>query len=245
MRQRGEEVDRRVPGSVTLIGTEHVSPSSLDEIKDTIALVQPDIVALELCGRRYSGDIPPVYLPKSQRASLRTRTTLSLLNRVEHRAGRETHVGPPETDMEVAVRHARRHGADLVLLDRDLFVTLDRFWSNASTVESLRLLWHLGTSAFGGQSALSPASDSTRPDAGSTATYLATARELFPAFHTAVLTERDNYMARRLNELRCAGYDVVAVVGAAHRPGIEAALDTALPNGPALPPFTPPGVTSS
>ncbi|MFB6142421.1 MAG: conjugal transfer protein TraB, partial [Halorientalis sp.] len=41
----------------------------------------------------------------------------------------------------------------------------------------------------------------------------------------ALIDERDAYIAHNLHELRRAGYDVLAVVGAGHREGIERYLD--------------------
>ncbi|PSP40130.1 conjugal transfer protein TraB, partial [Halobacteriales archaeon QH_2_66_30] len=50
-------------------------------------------------------------------------------------------------------------------------------------------------------------------------------RRFSPGGAEALIDERDAYIAYRLIALRDAGYDVVAVVGAGHREGIERYLD--------------------
>ncbi|MUV89966.1 hypothetical protein GJ629_08725 [Halapricum sp. CBA1109] len=50
-------------------------------------------------------------------------------------------------------------------------------------------------------------------------------RQFSPGGAEALIDERDAYIAYRLVALREAGYDVVAVVGAGHRAGIQAYLD--------------------
>jgi pheromone shutdown protein TraB len=58
-------------------------------------------------------------------------------------------------------------------------------------------------------------------------------RQFSPGGAEALIDERDAYIAHRLVALREAGYDVVAVVGAGHRAGIEQYLD----NPETLPPM--------
>ncbi|ESS08548.1 MAG: TraB determinant protein [uncultured archaeon A07HN63] len=50
-------------------------------------------------------------------------------------------------------------------------------------------------------------------------------RQFSPGGADALIDERDAYIAHRLVDLRDAGYDVLAVVGAGHREGIERYLD--------------------
>ncbi|MFB6157001.1 MAG: TraB/GumN family protein [Haloferacaceae archaeon] len=58
-------------------------------------------------------------------------------------------------------------------------------------------------------------------------------RQFSPGGAAALIDERDAYIAHRLVELRAAGEDVVAVVGAGHREGVERYLDAP----ETLPPF--------
>jgi pheromone shutdown protein TraB len=58
-------------------------------------------------------------------------------------------------------------------------------------------------------------------------------RRFSPGGAEALIDERDAYIAHNLVQLRSAGYDVLAVVGAGHREGIERYLD----NPDTLPPF--------
>ncbi|ERH11973.1 MAG: TraB determinant protein, partial [halophilic archaeon J07HB67] len=51
-------------------------------------------------------------------------------------------------------------------------------------------------------------------------------RAFSPGGAEALIDERDAYIAHNLVDLRAAGYDVVAVVGAGHRAGVESYLQT-------------------
>ena len=43
----------KVSDNIILIGTAHISKESVKEVKEAIEKYQPDIVAVELCKRRY------------------------------------------------------------------------------------------------------------------------------------------------------------------------------------------------
>jgi len=42
-----------ISDNIILIGTAHISKDSVNEVKDAIRIYKPDIVAVELCKRRY------------------------------------------------------------------------------------------------------------------------------------------------------------------------------------------------
>ena len=47
----------KVNDDIILIGTAHISKDSVREVKEAIKKYKPDIVAVELCKRRYEGII--------------------------------------------------------------------------------------------------------------------------------------------------------------------------------------------
>ena len=44
-----------IDDGIVLIGTAHISQKSVDEVKAAIETYKPDVVAVELCQRRYDG----------------------------------------------------------------------------------------------------------------------------------------------------------------------------------------------
>jgi pheromone shutdown protein TraB len=137
-------------GSVRVVGTAHVSADSVDEVERAIAEERPDVVAVELDEGRYrqlQGDSP-----EDLDASdlLRGNTVFQflaywMLSYVQTRMGEEFDI-QPGADMLAAVDAAEEHGTDIALVDRDIQVTIQRFWTRLSGLEKLKLVGGLSMS---------------------------------------------------------------------------------------------------
>ena len=120
-------------GSVTVVGTAHVSEDSVREVEETIERERPDVVAVELDESRYrrlKGGEPDDIDPKDL---IRGRTVFQfiaywLLSYVQAKLGERFDV-EPGADMMAAVDTAERLGLGVALVDRDIQLTVRRFWS--------------------------------------------------------------------------------------------------------------------
>ena len=137
-------------GSVTVVGTAHVSERSVDEVEATIERERPDVVAVELDEGRYrqlNGETPD---DLDAGDLLRGNTVFQflaywMLSYVQTRLGERFDI-EPGADMKAAVDVAESLGIDVALVDRDIQTTIQRFWARMSIVEKLRLV---GGLAFG------------------------------------------------------------------------------------------------
>ena len=137
-------------GSVSVVGTAHVSKASVEEVETTIADEQPDIVAVELDDGRYrqlKGEEPDD-LDASD--LLQGNTVFQflaywMLSYVQTRLGEQFDIDPG-ADMLAAVETAEGHGIDVALVDRDIQETIQRFWARMTITEKLRMV---GGLAFG------------------------------------------------------------------------------------------------
>lgn len=124
-------------------------------------------------------------------------------------------------DMSAAVEEAEKRGIPVVLIDREIQVTLKRFWEELSLFERVKTVGALVASFFGiggvDVEEIDRAIEEERIDG-----YVDELREFSPGGARALLDERDAYMASRLSEL---DGKVVAVVGAGHEEGIRRHLD--------------------
>lgn len=221
------DADTDTDGSVTIVGTAHASPDSLADIRETIADLDPDVVAVELCARRYTGRTPDdaPYAGDDVSPSVRTLLFLPLMQYLQERTAEQRGLDPDMTDMGVAIDSAIETDSQLALLDRDILTTFSRFWSNASIREHLRVVASIGLAIVRGDSTLlNTATPERETDTDVVQEYRDTTQDSFPTFRTVFLDERDEIMAMRLRSLQERGYDTVAVVGAAHKPGIRQAL---------------------
>ena len=207
---------------ITIIGTAHISKDSVDEVKERINELQPDIVAVELCEPRYRGltqqrDIPILELIKDKNSMfVITNILLSLLQR---RLGEEVGI-KPGLEMITAIDTAKELGINFALVDRDIGITLKRTLSKMGFFEKLRTVKELVFAFDVSKEDLETEIEELKKDEKIT-DVLKLLEGVSPNLFRVMVKERDAYMARKLLELQKTHENVVAVVGAGHKKGIE------------------------
>ncbi|QLH76525.1 TraB/GumN family protein [Halosimplex rubrum] len=139
-RERGE-------GEVHVLGTAHVSEQSVEKVEETIAERKPDVVAVELDEGRFrqlKGETPDDIDPGDM---LRGNTVFQflaywMLSYVQTRMGKKLGVDPG-ADMLAAVDAAEEHGLGVALVDRDIQMTVQRFWARLSPLRKISMLGNL------------------------------------------------------------------------------------------------------
>ena len=131
-------------GRVRVVGTAHVSADSVAEVEEVIDEEHPDVVAVELDEGRYrqlKGQTPDDLEASDL---LRGNTVFQflaywMLSYVQSRLGERFDI-QPGAEMLAAVEAAEAQGAEVALVDRDIQVTIQRFWRKLSTLERIRLV---------------------------------------------------------------------------------------------------------
>ncbi|SDQ91030.1 TraB/GumN family protein [Natronobacterium texcoconense] len=131
-------------GSVDVLGTAHVSQASVDEVHETVDEKRPDVVAVELDEGRYrqmQGGTPDDLEAKDLLSGNTVFQFLAywMLSYVQSRLGDQFDV-EPGADMQAALEAAERNGSGVALVDRDIQVTIQRFWSRLSFTEKLKMV---------------------------------------------------------------------------------------------------------
>lgn len=140
-------IEELAPG-VVVVGTAHVSPSSVAEVEATIRERRPARVLVELDPRRLEALRDPEAWRKTDIVQVikQGKQHLFLLQlylaSVQAKMGRETGV-PPGTELLRAVQVAGEVGAEVVLIDRDISITLKRGFAALTLPRRLRLFWNL------------------------------------------------------------------------------------------------------
>ncbi len=145
MSDRAEPVSGE--GSVHVVGTAHVSQDSVREVEETIEAERPDVVAVELDEGRYrqmQGETPDDLDPGDL---LRGNTVFQfiaywMLSYVQSQLGEKFDVSPG-ADMLAGVETAESLGIDVALVDRDIQLTIQRFWKRMSAFEKLQMAGNL------------------------------------------------------------------------------------------------------
>ena len=146
----GGDADGTGDGSVTVVGTAHVSDRSVEEVEEAIDRERPDVVAVELDEGRYrqlQGETPD---DLDAGDLLRGNTVFQflaywMLSYVQTRLGERFDI-EPGADMRAAIDVAEGLGVDVALVDRDIQTTIQRFWARMTVAEKLRMI---GGLAFG------------------------------------------------------------------------------------------------
>ncbi|WP_435178133.1 TraB/GumN family protein [Halorussus sp. AFM4] len=226
-------------GSVRVVGTAHVSADSVEEVRETIDAERPDVVAVELDEGRYrqmQGEVAEDLEPSDLLEGNTVFQFLAywMLSYVQTRMGDRFDI-EPGADMQAAIEAAEAVGSEVALVDRDIQLTIQRFWARMSLVEKLRMVWELCLAMIGvGGDPEDEEFDIEELTDGDVVTAMMEEfRQFSPGGAEALIDERDAFIAHNLVQLRDAGHDVVAVVGAGHRAGIEKYLK----NPETLPPM--------
>jgi len=235
----------KIGDNIILVGTAHISKDSVEEVKQVIAEFKPDIVAVELCKRRYEAitkkdkweSTPVTQLLKSNQAYLMLAQTF--LGSIQRKLGKEYGVEPGSemvAAMDEAKKHnldvalvdmdeAKKHNLDVALVDRDISITLKRAWKKMGIREKFRLSWEFLKAMLGfDEEELEELDLKELMNQDMISTLMEEFGEIAPSVTTVLIHERDEYIAKKILDKSKEGR-IVAVVGAGHLKGIQKHLE--------------------
>ncbi len=131
-------------GNVTVVGTAHVSAESAERVEERIREERPDVVAVELDEGRYrqmQGETPDDIEAKDLLSGNTVFQFLAywMLSYVQTRMGDRFDI-EPGADMRAGIDTAEELGMGVALVDRDIQVTMQRFWTRLSIGEKAKLV---------------------------------------------------------------------------------------------------------
>ncbi len=207
---------------IRIVGTAHVSAKSVQEVRDAIEEFEPDIVGVELDPGRYAAlkeDAPEPSISDILKGGNFTRVLVQwLLAYIQQRIGADTGVRPG-AEMLAAIEEAEAHQKHVALIDRDIRITLMRFWGKMTIWEKIKMFFVLIASVIGIGGKEIDVDELTKQDVVSAA--LEEFREFSPNGAAALIDERDAYLAHQLISLGSRYERVLAVIGAGHVHGVE------------------------
>ena len=208
---------------ILLVGTAHVSPQSVNEVKEAIESFKPDVVAVELCKSRYKvltekerwDNTPITNFLKGNRAYLLLAQTF--LSSIQHRMGRKFG-SEPGAEMLTAIEEAKKKGIKIALVDRDITITLKRAWTMMGVREKIRLAWEF-IKAMVGSEEEEDFNIEEMMEQDIISSMMEEFGSIAPSVKNVLIDERDKYIAKRILDEKKKG-KVLAVVGAGHIDGI-------------------------
>lgn len=223
--------------AVLLVGTAHISPESIDEVRSLIASERPLRVCVEIDEGRWKSmsegqDWASLDIGKVLREGKGFLLMANLaLSGFQRRMGSEVGVKPGE-EMLAAVRAAEELGLPYAFCDREVQLTLKRAWGKSNLWNRSKLIASLASSAFTNEK-LSEAEIEKLKERSELEEMMGELADFLPSVKEVLIDERDRYLAAKIfleakrpdaapeggeAEGRPAA---LAVVGAGHLSGIE------------------------
>lgn len=220
-----ENVDKLEVGDKTiyLVGTAHISQKSVELAEEMIRTIKPDSVAVELCNSRYESLKNPDRWKNTDIISVIKEGKAYVLLAQIMIAGFQKKLGDqlkvkPGAEMLRSAKVAEEVGANIVLADREVKTTLKRTWSNLGLWGMCKLVFTM----FQGlllDKKIDEAEIERLKSSDALEEMMAEFSKALPGVRTALIDERDSYLAEKIKH--SPGKTVVAVIGAGHIPGIK------------------------
>jgi pheromone shutdown-related protein TraB len=210
-----------------VLGTAHVSSSSVEAVKAQIESFQPDIVAVELCQSRYGALTSNRRLDKEGLLKVVKEGKAPLVMLQSLLAAEQRKMGldegeQPGAELLAAVETAEAAQLEVALIDRDIQTTLRRAWKKMKFFEKIKILWSL---LGDDEDEDAPEVSQLLEDQDLLTSLMEELRTFSPGAGSVLIDERDAYLAGKISGLESQGdKKILAVVGAGHLKGIEAHL---------------------
>ena len=217
---------------LTLLGTAHVSRASADQVRKLIQTGGYDVIAVELCRSRFNALMDPRSLAQMDLFSVIRQNRVYMvaanlvLSAYQQRLADQFGI-EPGAEQRTALRMAKELDMPVMLIDREIGITLKRISAN--------LGWWKRYGLFAGLMAAMVTSDEVTEEEverlkdgdvleTAFAEFAADRRDLY----VPLIEERDRYMAAKLRRemARLGAKRVLAVVGAGHLKGITETLES-------------------
>lgn len=191
-----------------IVGTSHISPKSVSCVSKIIREEKPDVVAVELCPKRYY----------ALTHKLRGEAAISIFSKIQRKLGETTGVFPGK-EMVAAVKTAQKIGSKVLFIDKDIdeiIYEMSKIPMREKLMMFLKIMLgyvYVGISRF----------DLTEvPDEKLVRRAVGELKKRFPHTYKVLIKDRNRHMLDNLRNLKCK--KVVVVVGAGHKNQIERSL---------------------
>lgn len=222
----------------TLLGTAHVSRASAEEVAELIQSGEFDAVAIELCQTRHRSIVDPDAMARLDlfqviRSGKAGMVAASLaLGAFQQRVAEQSGI-EPGAEMRAAISEAEKAGLPVLLVDREVGVTLKRVYHGVPWWQRMGLISGLFASLLSRQTVTEEEIERLKQGDVLESTFNEFAAQS-EALYRPLIAERDRYMALRLLEENPAGRyrNVLVVIGAGHLKGLGEHLRGKLPDDP-------------
>ena len=211
-------------GNLWLIGTSHISPESVKEVRKVILENEVDIVAIELDKGRFlslMGKKSKIRIREIRRIGVKGFLFMLLGAWVEEQLGKVVKT-KPGAEMKSAVKAAAKIKARIALIDQNINITLKRLFKEITWKEEFRFVWDIIKGVVLRKQEIEGFDLRKVPSENMIAKLVDKVKDRYPSIYKTLIHERNIVMANRLVKMMQREEDkkIVAVVGAGHVRGM-------------------------
>ncbi|MFH0874849.1 MAG: TraB/GumN family protein [archaeon] len=212
-----------IQGNFAIIGSSHIASQSVEEVKRAFDTFQPDIVALELDQKRFTGLLNKEKNEKKPSAKYmikRIGLTGFLFAKIgefaQKKLGEIVNMDPG-SEMITAIKVAGERKIQIALIDQDIEITLKRLSKKFTFKEKMRLIGDVLSGLFGKKEVMEFDLSKVPPDELIKKMVLEL-KTRYPSLYNVLVMERNIVMERNLKSILTKENDkkVLVIVGAGH-----------------------------
>jgi pheromone shutdown-related protein TraB len=216
---------------ITLLGTAHVSRSSAEQVEAELDSLAYQAVAVELCPSRHEALTNPDRLAEMDLMQVirQGKAAMVMANLAmaayQQRLGEQLGI-EPGAEMRMAVNQAKRHDLPVILIDREIGVTLNRTARGLNWWQRAALFSGLIGSLISREDVSEEDIEHLKEGDVVETTFAEFAHDRNDLYEP-LIAERDRYMAAKLRAAAAEhpGKAILAVIGAGHLKGIARHLE--------------------
>lgn len=207
--------------NLRLLGTAHVSKTSVDLVREQIRDFKPDVIAVELCESRLSALKKPEGIDNEDLLKIISDGKAgmiflqSALSVQQRKMGIDTGE-KPGAELLAAINIAEEEKIPFELIDRNVVITLRRAWHSMGFFEKIRVFDALLSDENDDDFDL----EELLEDSDLLSNMMEDVYQVAPNAGKVLIDERDEFLSGRIQQIRGKG-KVLAVVGAGHLKGIQ------------------------
>ena len=211
-----------IDDKLRLLGTAHVSTTSVNLVKQQISEYEPDLIAVELCESRLAALKKPEGIDNEEllkiisdgkSAMIILQSALSLQQRKMGIDSGEK----PGAELLAAINIAEDANIPVELIDRDVIITLRRAWHKMGLREKMRVLEALLIEDIEDEDF---DLEELLEDSDLLSNMMEDVYKIAPNAGHVLIDERDAYLSAKIQQIRGKG-KILVVVGAGHLSGIQ------------------------
>jgi pheromone shutdown-related protein TraB len=225
----GENVDliKYNDKEIVLVGSAHISGTSVKLAEEVIRRYKPQVVAVELCESRYKSLKDPERWKNTDIVSvikegrIYVLLTQIILASLQKKLGSQLNI-KPGAEMLQAIKVAEELNCEVLLADREVKITIKRVWKSIGFIGTCKILVSLISSIISSTKINTEEIEKLKSEE-SLKNILKELGQKMPGLKQALIDERDQYLAAKICNSNAKS--IVAIVGAGHIAGIKHYLD--------------------